>query len=495
MSPLHRRLQLPGPALVLALCLGGGGIRAGEPAHVAAPSDPALQLAAPFADNAVFQQGIPLPIWGAARPGARVEATFAGQSKATIVNDDGVWRITLDPLTATRLKSVKDLPENHALTITATHDGKKDVRELRNIVIGDVWLCAGQSNMAGGIRKAVNPKNHPADSVAVANYPGLRFLDVEGRTWKVCTPETVLSCSRVAFFFARRVQQDALVPVGLIVRAVGGSNIESWLNEDPYPVGNNYQKFVTPVAGYGIRGAIWYQGESNQKDGFAYQPKLESLIIGWRNAWAQGDFPFHFVQLPGLGNSPPDIPAMGDGRAEIRQAFFNTLALPKTGMAVTIDIGSPGEHPPNKFDTADRLARSVLKDVYGFKNLTASPLYKSHQIEGNTIRVSFTDDAKGGLMIAKKAETFPENFHPPVPTPDAKPQWLSIQSADGSWHWAEGKIDGAELVVSAQDIDKPVAVRYAYTSQPLGHLLYNKDGMPVGPFSTVGDDKSTNGQP
>jgi sialate O-acetylesterase len=455
-----------------------------------AASSPAtpLQLAPPFANHAVFQQGIPLPIWGTASPGARIEATFSEQTHKTTADKDGTWRITLDPLKAARLESVNDVPREHTLTLSSTSNGQKSVREVSGIVIGDVWLCAGQSNIAGNIRKAVSDKNHPADSVAAANYPGLRFLDVEKQSWDVCTPETVLGCSRVSFFFARRVQQDSLVPIGLIVRAVGGSNIESWLNQPPCPTGKNYQTLVTPVVGYGIRGAIWYQGESNQEDGIAYQPKLESLITGWRKAWAQGDFPFHFVQLPGLGESPTDNPAMGDGRAAIRQAFVETLALPNTGMAVTIDVGTKGEHPPNKYDTADRLARSVLKDVYGLKRITACPLYRSHKIEGNTIRVSFTDDAKNGLIIAKKAATLPEAFQPPVATPDAKLQWLSIQSADGTWHWADGKTDGADLIVSAPGVDKPVNVRYAYTAQPLGHLLYNKDHMPVGPFTTSGHE-------
>ena len=457
--------------------------------------DAKLQLGTPFADNAVFQQGIPLPIWGTARPGATIEAAFAGQIKSTTANPDGTWRITLDPLKGTRLTSVHDQPEGHTLILTSTLEGGKAVRELRNIAIGDVWLCAGQSNMAGSIRTAVNPKNHPPDTVATANHPGLRFLNVEKQSWEPCTPETVLGCSRVAFFFARRVQRDALVPIGLIVRAVGGSNIESWLNHPPEPVGDNYARLMTPVVGYGLRGAIWYQGESNEKDGLAYRPKLASLITGWRKAWGQGDFPFHFVQLPGINESPIDNPAMGDGRAAIRQAFFETLALPNTGMAVAIDVGTKGEHPPNKFDTAERLARSVLQKVYGLDNITSCPLYKSHQVEGNTIRVSFTDDAKHGLMIAKKATTLPEAFAPPVPTPDAKLQWLSIQDEDGQWHWADAKIDGAELIVSAEGVAKPIAVRYAYTTQPLGHLLYNQDGLPVGPFSTCGHGETADTKP
>ena len=150
-------------------------------------------------------------------------------------------------------------------------------------------------------------------------------------------------------------------------------------------------------------------------------------------------------------------------------------------MAVTIDVGAPGEHPPNKYDTGERLARSVLQKVYGFKSISACPLYAKHVIEGSSIRVSFDNNAQNGQMVAAK-----EGFPPPVPTPDAAIQWLSIQGKDGTWHWADGRIDGSELIVSSKDVAEPIAVRYAYTQQPNGKLLYNKDGQPVGPFSTIG---------
>ena len=369
------------------------------------------------------------------------------------------------------------------MTVVCGKDGEEATKEIRNLLVGDVWLCAGQSNMAGRM-KTGKSAHHPEDSIERADYPALRLLG-EGE-WLVCSPETAPVFGKVAFFFARRLHQDALIPVGLMLKAVGGSKIENWLNQPPDPKGQHFEQLIEPLVGYGIRGAIWYQGESNQSEGRAYQPKLKSLILGWRKAWGQGDFPVHFVQLPGLGESTTDKSAGGDGRAEIRQAYVETLALPDTGMAVTIDIGTKGEHPPNKYDTGVRLARSVLNKEYGLKNITACPLYKSHVIEGNTIRVSFTDDAMVGLMVAKKATGLPDGFLPPAPSPEAELQWLSIQDAHGQWHWASGKIDGTQLVVSAKGVEKPVAVRYAYTSQPLGHLLYNKDGMPVGPFSTNG---------
>lgn len=445
------------------------------------PVKPQLQaeLGAPFLDNAILQRQVPLPVWGTSEPESQVTVDYHGQSKTTTAQQDGSWRIVLDAMPAEHLKNVNEAPVGKTMTVSFEKNGVSTVRIIRNLILGDVWFCAGQSNMAGAIR--TNRKGHfPENTLDLANYPALRQFVPGDAAWVVCAPETAPAFKRTAFFFARRLQQDALVPIGIVATAVGGSNIESWLNQEPYETGKNFTALVAPLVGYGIRGAIWYQGESNEKDGRHYQPKLESLITGWRKAWNQGDFPFHFVQLPGIGSSSVENPAGGDGRAEIRQAFFETMALENTGMAVTIDVGSPGEHPPNKYDTGERLARSVLQQVYEFKDLATSPLYTQHAIEGSTIRISF-DNARNGLMVAKK-----DGFPPPVPTPEAAVQWLSIQAKDGTWHWAEGRIDGSELIVSSKKVAEPIAVRYAYTQHPNGHLLYNKDGQPVGPFSTIG---------
>ena len=468
--------------IVSALFVGTAVAKAAVATPDQAPPTPTLlaQGAAAFRDNAVLQQKIKLPVWGTSLPGAKVTVQFDGQSQSTPAGPDGKWRVELKPMDAVKLKSVNDSPAGKTMTIICEKDGEKAVKEINNLLVGDVWLCAGQSNMAGRMKRAGHPKNYPPTSVNDAKYPALRFLNFSENKWQVCSPETAVSISRVSFFFARRVQREALVPMGLMVTAVGGSNIESWLNQPPYPTGGNYTKLLRPWVGYGIRGAIWYQGESNEGDRRGYQPKLESLITGWRKAWNQGDFPVHFVQLPGIGKSTTDNPAGGEGRAEIRQAYFETLKIQNTGMAVTIDVGAPGEHPPNKYDTGVRLARSVLQKVYEFKDLTSSPLYTKHVIEGNAVRIFF-DNAQNGLMIAHK-----EGFTPPKLTPDAKLQWLSIQAKDGSWHWADGKISGSELLVSSKQVKQPIAVRYAYTQHPCGHLLYNKAGQPAGPFSTIG---------
>lgn len=439
-----------------------------------------IGIATPFKDHAILQQQLALPVWGNTQSDAKVSVAFKGQTKTTIAQKDGSWRVILDAMDAVRLKTVNDSPVGETMMVTCEKGGVKVSKEIKDLVMGDVWFCAGQSNMAGALRTSKGG-HFPQDTLEQANYPALRQFVLGDAAWAVCSPETAPAFKRTAFFFARRLQQDALVPIGIMAAAVGGSNIDSWLNQEPYAIGKNYSDLVVPWVGYGIRGAIWYQGESNEKDGRGYEPKLKSLITGWRKAWNQGNFPVHFVQLPGIGESSLDNPAGGDGRAEIRQAYLETLALENTGMAVTIDVGAKGEHPPNKYNTGDRLARSVLQKVYGKKDLSACPLYKSHKIEGSIVRVSFTDDAKNGLMIGKK-----EGFLPPVPTPDAALQWLSVQAKDGTWHWAEGKIDGSELLVSSKDVGQPIAVRYAYTQHPSGNILYNKDGMPVGPFSTIG---------
>jgi len=233
--------------------------------------------------------------------------------------------------------------------------------------------------------------------------------------------------------------------------------------------------------GHAMRGVLWYQGEGDFKSGKDYLPKMKRLIEGWRGVWEQGDFPFYFVQLAAQGESPTDKPEMGDGRAAIRNAQFEALGIPNTGMAVAIDIGEKKEHPFNKYDVGMRLAHWALHNDYGKEEVVPSgPLYKEHKIEGSTIRVKF-DHAENGLMLAEK-----DGYEPPAPTPDAEMPWLSIQAKDGTWHWAKGKIDGSDLIVSSEKVSEPVAVRYAYTQFPVGFNLYNKDGLPASPFSTSG---------
>lgn len=436
-----------------------------------------LELAPPFRDNMVLQRGINLPVWGIAPPGSTITVVFEQQHKTTRAGDNGAWRVELEPLEAVQLATPQTVPQGLTMTVSAEHEGKTSLIKLQNLVVGDVWLCAGQSNMAGRLKGKGTYQGELAD------YPGLRHWTPEGQgPWLVCSPESAGEFKKTAFYFGRDVYRESRVPIGLVVSAVGGSNIESWLNQKPYETGENYRKLIEPLVGMGIRGVVWYQGESNANKVEPYRPLLTSLIEGWREAWGQGDFPVYFVQLPGIGEAKNEVDEnkfSRPGWPALRQDQLETLSVKNTGMAVTIDIGDTSVHPPNKVDTGRRLARLALHHAYGMEELTPTgPLYKGYQIKGNTVRIQF-DYADNGLMLAEK-----QGIEPPVATPKETLQCLAIRGEDGAWHPAQGVIDGSELVVSSKDVEAPVAVRYAYMPRPDGSLLYNKDGLPASPFET-----------
>ncbi len=451
----------------------------------------AIELGGPFSNNAVFQQQIPVPVWGTSRPGAKILVDFDKQTKRTVAKSDGSWKVTLDPMTADKLSSLSKAPEGKTLTVTGTLGKETAIITLENILVGEVWLCSGQSNMAAKVRHN-HANQDPNDNLLESNYPAVRHISAPGG-WQMATPEHVREFTRVGFCFARKVHLEQKVPIGLLNACAGGSRIESWMRVPPtkLPSTDPKQRQVTygllytdrlaPLVGYGIRGALWYQGEANAGEGHTYFLKMESLISDWRNSWHLGDFPFYIVQLAGIGQSSNDNPAMGDGRAKIRESQRQVLNLKNTGMAVAVDIGSEREHPANKVEVGIRLAHWALHHAYDRSDVVPSgPLYKSHRIEGATIRLSF-DSAKSGLMIAEK-----KDYHPPRPTPSTDLPWLSIQAKDGSWHWAKGVVDGSDLIVSSRKVKEPIAVRYAYTQHPLGSYLYNQEGLPASPFSTCG---------
>ena len=451
---------------------------------------PTLETQCPdvIGDHAIFQQGVPIPIWGESLPGAKVAVRFDGQSKTTVAGADGSWRMALDSIKADKLVSLREAPEGRTLTIVTELDGEKASKEFKGILAGEVWLCSGQSNMAGKVRHN-HANQDPKDNLLESNFPAIRHIAAPGG-WNSAVTGSVGDFTRVGFCFARKVQRVLKVPIGLVNASTGGSRIESWMRVPPKELpeagagkkkvtyGGLYRERIVPLIGYGMRGALWYQGEANASEGHSYYLKIQSLIGDWRSSWQQGDFPFYFVQLAGIGRSTVDNPAMGDGRARIREAQRRALGIENTGMAVAVDIGAEREHPANKVEVGERLAHWAVHHDYGRKEILPSgPLYKGCKIDGDTIRITF--DYAQGLMLAKK-----EDYVPPVPTPDKKLPWLSIRAKDGTWHWAEGRIDGEDLIVSSKEIKDPVAVRYAYTNRPLGPYLYNKDGLPASPFTT-----------
>lgn len=240
-----------------------------------------------------------------------------------------------------------------------------------------------------------------------------------------------------------------------------------------------YNGMLHCVVPFAIKGALWYQGESNGGEGDEYLAKMRALVGGWRKIWNQGDFPFYHVQLANF-EKPNDDPAGGNGWARCRMAQLQSLTIPRTGMAVTIDIGEgPDIHPKNKFDVGERLAAWALHDEYGKKDITPSgPLYKELKVDGNKAIITFNHTGRG-LMVGKK-----EGREPAKAVPNGALQRFAIAGEDKKWVWAEAVIVGDSVVVSSPIVAAPVAVRYAFSMNPEGCNLYNKDGLPASPFRT-----------
>lgn len=452
--------------------------------------------------NMVLQCDMPVPIWGSGEAGEQVSVSFAGQTKLATADERGNWMVKLGPLEANASPSV--------LVV----QGKNRI-ELENILVGEAWICSGQSNMEWEVAQCANPQ----EEINAANYPNIRLFDVPGHTvhripqrtgngeWKVCSPESVASFSATGYYFGRRLHDEIKVPIGLISSNWGGTRIEPWttlagfksipeLSEIARSVeGYNentpirhvtptaiYNSMVHPLTPFALRGAIWYQGESNAEDGAFYYPKKHALVNGWRQAFHNQKLAFYWVQLCNF-RDPGTTPGGGDGWAKIREAQARALDLPDSGMAVIIDLANvdnPGDiHPRNKQDVGGRLAQWALHQTYNKNELVPSgPLFAGHQVKGKKIIVSFTH-VGSGLMVGKK-----EGLSPTREIKGGTLKHFSIAGEDKQWHWADARIKGDRVVLSSKSVMQPVAVRYAYTMNPADANLYNKEGLPAGPFRT-----------
>ncbi len=446
-----------------------------------------LKLPAMFTDGAVLQQGMPVPVWGWADANAEVKVSFAGQSKAATADADGKWSVKLDKLKANKTGA--------ELSVSAGGESLA----VKDVLVGEVWFCSGQSNMEMAVAGSVKPAEVKPDELAMIRHikvPHVRAskpaADFKGE-WKVCNKQNVGGFTAAGFYFATQIQKELDVPVGLIGCNWGGTRIEPWIP----PVGfekvdelnvkslkdtsSMYNGMVAAVEPYAIRGALWYQGESNGGEGESYFQKMRALIAGWRATWKEGDFPFYFVQLANFQKPNPN-PAGGDGWAKLRDAQLKAmLEIPKTGMACIIDIGEAKDiHPKNKFDVGKRLALWALAKDYDVKNLVYSgPIFKSMQVEGDKIELSF-DHVGSGLMAAKKTEA--QSVEAPKPAETL--EGFAIAGKDKKWVWATAKIEGDKVVVSSPEVKDPVAVRYGFSMNPDKVNLYNKEGLPASPFRT-----------
>lgn len=475
-----------------------------------------------ISNSMVLQRDAPVPVWGKAEPREAVVVRIAGQTKRTTTDSNGNWRVDLDPLRA------------NATPATMTINGRNEI-ELRDILVGEVWLVSGQSNMQWSLIQSSGGEG----AVSAAQHPTIRLFNVSRQvafkqvppplaTWQACTPESAREFSAAGYYFGVELQNALKVPIGLINSSFGGSQAEAWTPEEyllasddlrptverariwdeerprvklryeeqlkqwrgeaekakaagarPQPspsvpdalreyrkASSIYTGMIEPLIPFRIRGAIWYQGESNEARAEQYGILLPTMIRAWRERWGFGDFPFGIVQLPNyrsVKDEPTDEPW-----SHIREAQrITALNTPKTGLIVTIDIGEANDiHPGNKLAVGCRMALWALADVYGPKRTWSGPTFKKATVSGSKIILTFGDVGSGlKLRNGGRLEEF------------------AIAGADRKWHWAEAKIVGKDRVeVWAAAVPKPIAVRYAFNNNPKNPNLTNETGLPASPF-------------
>lgn len=500
----------------------------GMAAVVEPPAQAEVRLPRVFSSHMVLQQEQPLNFWGWAEPGETVKVQLGTETREAKANDRGEWKAVLPIMKA-------------GGPFTVTVSGSSTVL-FEDVMVGEVWLCSGQSNMEMGISSCRDAQQE----IAAANYPGLRLLmvpnrwtpepqsNLEGGGWKVCSPKTVSEegwggFSAAAYYFGRELHHKLGVPVGLIDATWGGTRIESWTPPEgfaavpalakeselvqlgdprterhrqrlgevlqateqwlakaraaaaknslvatmpaypaellpPRDVQNAtalYNGMVHPLCPFALRGAIWYQGESNSGEGMLYTEHMKALVGGWRQIWGEGDFPFYFVQI-----APYNYGGNTERIGEFWEAQAAAQAIPNVGMVVINDIGDLKDiHPTNKQDVGRRLAAWALAKTYGKSEVEYSgPTFKAMSLEGDKLRLTF-DHADG---LASR---------------DGKPlNWFEIIDAnEGGFVTADARIDGAALVLSAAGVKQPVAMRFAWSMLAEPNLK-NAAGLPAGAF-------------
>ena len=463
----------------------------------------AITLPGIIGNNMVLQREQSVHLWGAAKPGSTIHVQFAGQAKVSTADTLGRWELNLDPL------ATSSSPRDLTFSSSEPQDLTNSV-SLTNILVGEVWLCSGQSNMEKpiGRQPGQKPVFNAERELGAANYPQIRLFLVPNKRsvtplkdvrskWVECSSNSleVTKFSAAGYFFGRDIFQQLNVPIGLIDSTWGGTRIEPWTSQEGFTLipslaefadssneANNsigvsrlYNGMIAPLTKFSIRGALWYQGESNLmdvNDGLNYEDKMKALILGWRKAWGR-EFPFFYVQIAPYCYfaDRPDRVKSSDSLPLIWEAQTLSLQIPDTGMIVTTDLVDDLHdiHPRNKQDVGKRLARLALAKVYGQTNIVWSgPMYRSMHVAGGKAVLQF-DHTDGGLMST-----------------DVKPlNWFTIAGEDGTFHPAKAAILGNSVIVSSPDVSEPKAVRFAWseTAQP---NLFNRSGLPAVPFRTDG---------
>ncbi|MBU2945510.1 sialate O-acetylesterase [Zobellia uliginosa] len=475
-----------------------------------------VKVAHIFGSHMVLQRNQQNPIWGTAAVGEKITVSIAGNSYQTVTNKNGDWRVKLDALKA---------GGPYSLTV----QGKNKIT-FEDILIGEVWICTGQSNMQWSVENS----NDAELELLAADYPEIRLFsiplvgspekqsEIKDTTWVACSPKTIPKFSAAGYFFGRKLHKALDVPIGLINASWGASSLATWIPREaieenyehpeflkdwdwrisvftdqmiidytkeynaweaagkpgqrmrpPRDIrtaqnrpSNGFNGVINPIIGYGIKGAIWCQGESNLGRGNQYSELFPILINSWRDLWKQGDFPFYWIQIASMKEE--DKEPTTSSWAQLREGQSKTLLLPHTGEVVSMDLGERNNiHYRNKQTIGNRLARLALDQTYDYDLEGRTPQYKSMEIKGDKIIISF-DHIDKGLY------TFNTN----------KVKGFSIAGEDQKFVWAEAKIIGKDKIeVRSDKITEPLAVRYAWADMPDANL-YDQNDLPVACFRT-----------
>ncbi|MCX6343651.1 MAG: hypothetical protein NT018_01090 [Armatimonadetes bacterium] len=461
-----------------------------------------VQLCKIFSDHMVLQRGKSVPVFGTAGAGEKVAVSFGEKKVSATADAQGNWQVMLPAMSANTKGQQMTIAGSNTLTFS-------------DVLVGDVWLCSGQSNMdmvLGGCNRK--------EDVDSANFPGIRSFRTIGASagvpskmlkgnpsWAVCTPDSAGRFSAAAFYFARKIYQETkgTIPIGLITSSVGGTSIDLWLAPEGFidipdlkpllsqPVlpggpSNLSNGMIAPIAPYGIKGAIWYQGENAERSvqtPDSYFLKMKALQQGWKRIFGVDDFPFYYVMIANYGlplQTETPVLISGGWNADTRLQQANAMALPHAGCASAIDIGVSkeswaGYHPENKLDVGERLAFWALKNDYGFTKIVANgPVLKDVTLSGNKVICSF-DSIGSGLMVGSKAW-----YQPTKEIPGGALTRFVIAGADGKWFHADAVIKENQVIMSSPSVPEPRKVSYACWQNPEGCNLYNKEGLPAAPF-------------
>jgi sialate O-acetylesterase len=441
----------------------------------------------------VLQREKPVPIWGAAAPGEKVTVKFNAQTKVTTADASGNWKVLLDAMPASAKPAT--------LIISGTNTIK-----LTDILVGEVWLCSGQSNMLYEMRKnskvtkpdTMTTAYSPVDEIEHAHNPQIRIFLVTQKNlakpdsthsgWSIAQDSALRSFSAAGYFFAKNLNHDLNVPVGIVCAAVSGSRIEPWIPEtaftnSPYfksvskdsskvsgADGKFWNRMISPLAPLCIRGFLWYQGEANMTETVSYIHKMQLLINNWRDAWHEPTMPFYYVEIvpyyyskmdPKTVIPPQTLPRFWEAQSMVQN-------IPNTGMIITTDLNDDPKnlHPTFKWEIGRRLELLALAKTYKKPVMYSGPVYQQMHISGSKMILEFSGIGKG--LINR----------------DGKPlNHFTIAGADGVFTNANAVIKGNNVEVSAPTVSKPTAVRFAW-SEDAQPNFYNKNGLPAAPFRT-----------